>query len=132
MLLISGKYIMNFLNELSMSIICHVFWVFLESASFNPLNVSFRWLSCTCLSCTIVFVCHHLLSSVYFRMSLYTLPGASLLLHLHAVSLFVPLVYFRPVSVFPKTVSGTNKCINLYRSGGVFLVGTELHSTVNT
>lgn len=125
MLLISGKYIMNFLNELSVSIICHVFFK-------SALTVSFRWLSCTCPSRTIAFVCHHLLSSVYFRISLYTSPGASLLLHLHAVSLFVPLVYFRPVSVFPKTMSGTNKCIILYRSGGVFLVGTKLHSTVNT
>lgn len=57
-------------------------------------------------------------------MALYILLGASLPLHLCAACLFVPLIYFRMVSVSLR-LSGTNKGINLYHSVGVSLVDTK-------
>lgn len=77
---------------------------FLRTAILKPLN--FKALSFVIqlvhlgLYPSIVYVCYHLLSSVYFSMCLYTLLGASLPCSTSVlVCLFVPLIYFRMVSV---------------------------------
>lgn len=83
------------------------------------------------LSPNIVYVCYSLLSSAYFCMPLYKLLGASLQLHHHAASLFVPLIYFRMASVFLRLCQEQTKGINLYHSGGVFLAHVQILATVN-
>lgn len=66
-----------------------------------------------------IYMCH-LLSSVYFNMSLYTL------LRLHFVCLFVPLVYFRMVSVYRRLCQEQTKVqIYILPLGRGFLVDTK-------